>query len=345
MLSAAELLAAVDDPFSLEDIGLSSGPVVVAHLASGTPVNDIDAERLTPWLSAVRAVTVGVIDGPLAGAALDVAEGFDILLSEGEIGGHAVVATSDLAATIRELDEAATANPQAAVACAQLLRQQAFVDVGRGLVAESLTYSMLQGGPEFATWLAERGPATLPDDAEPAVLASRSGTALELTLNRPSRANAVHAPMRDLLVEHLRVAASDPTIDGLVLRGAGPSFCSGGDLAEFGTLPDPASAHATRLVRSPAWWLHQLARTTRAHLHGSCVGAGVELPAFAGTVLAHPDATFQLPEVAMGLVPGAGGTVSLPRRIGRQRTAHLAITGRTLDAGAALAWGIIDRIG
>ena len=84
---------------------------------------------------------------------------------------------------------------------------------------------------------------------------------------------------------------------------------------------------------------------TRAHLHGAAIGAGIELAAFAGTVLAAPDTRIRLPEVAMGLVPGAGGTVSLTRRIGRPRTCYLGVTGRELDAADALAWGIVDRLG
>jgi enoyl-CoA hydratase/carnithine racemase len=61
-------------------------------------------------------------------------------------------------------------------------------------------------------------------------------------------------------------------------------------------------------------------------------------------VTAAPDAYFQLPEVGMGLVPGAGGSVSLPRRIGRQRTARLALGGERIDAETALAWGLVDEI-
>jgi enoyl-CoA hydratase/carnithine racemase len=70
----------------------------------------------------------------------------------------------------------------------------------------------------------------------------------------------------------------------------------------------------------------------------------VELPAFARRVVARPDARFWLPEVAMGLVPGAGGTVSIPRRIGRQRTALLALTGTAIDATTALEWGLVDAV-
>jgi enoyl-CoA hydratase/carnithine racemase len=83
---------------------------------------------------------------------------------------------------------------------------------------------------------------------------------------------------------------------------------------------------------------------TRAELHGACIGAGIELAAYAGTVVARPNAFVQLPEVAMGLIPGAGGTVSLPRRIGRQRTAFLALTGRRIDAPTARDWGLVDRV-
>ncbi|MFF3145493.1 enoyl-CoA hydratase/isomerase family protein, partial [Streptomyces sp. NPDC057927] len=82
-----------------------------------------------------------------------------------------------------------------------------------------------------------------------------------------------------------------------------------------------------------------------AHLHGACVGAGIELAAFAGRVLAAPGTVIRLPEVGMGLIPGAGGTASLPVRIGRERTAYLALSGDTLSAAQALGWGLVDEIG
>ena len=59
---------------------------------------------------------------------------------------------------------------------------------------------------------------------------------------------------------------------------------------------------------------------------------------------ARPDTIFRLPEVSMGLIPGAGGTATLPRRIGRQRTAWLAISGAEIGANTALAWGLIDAV-
>jgi enoyl-CoA hydratase/carnithine racemase len=79
-------------------------------------------------------------------------------------------------------------------------------------------------------------------------------------------------------------------------------------------------------------------------VHGKNYGAGVELAAFAGKLIASRDATFTLPEMKMGLIPGSGGTASLPLRIGRQRTLLLALTGLPIDAVAAQAWELVDEI-
>jgi enoyl-CoA hydratase/carnithine racemase len=79
-------------------------------------------------------------------------------------------------------------------------------------------------------------------------------------------------------------------------------------------------------------------------MHGACVGAGVELAAFAGRVVAAPGTTFRLPEVSMGAIPGAGGTVSLPRRIGAPRTLLLGLSGLALAAEDALRWGLVDAV-
>lgn len=341
--SIADALDHLRSPFALEEVATSAVPAMVVGVAGDTVLGDDDASDLYDLLAAVRAITVAVVDGPVSRTTGEFLDRFDIVLTTDETSMSAVV-TTDPGEAIDAVARAIRAHPLASVAMAQLLRQRAYLDVGAGLVAESLTYSMLQSGPEFAAWLANRGPTELPADPEPPVLSTHRGTAMEIVLNRPHRANAVSAALRDGLVEALRVAAVDPTVEGVILRGQGASFCSGGDLAEFGSLPDPATAHATRLTRSPAWWVHRQARDVRVHLHGACVGAGIELPAFAGMVLASPDTRVRLPEVAMGLVPGAGGTVSLPRRMGPHRTCWLALTGQELDAHEALAWGLVDRI-
>ena len=236
--------------------------------------------------------------------------------------------------------------PLAAMALAQLLRHNEKLDVHEGLIAESLVYSTLQSGPELAAWRAGRpDPQRVRANPKPAVLVRRCGDRLHLTLNRPERHNAFSAEMRDAVVEGLQLAICDASIREVVIDGAGSSFCSGGDLGEFGTLPDPATAHGVRSTRNAARLLAACADRVRVFVHGACVGAGVELPAFARRVVAAEDAFFELPEVGMGLVPGAGGTVSIPRRIGRQRTAYLALSGLRLDAATALRWGLIDELG
>lgn len=113
---------------------------------------------------------------------------------------------------------------------------------------------------------------------------------------------------------------------------------------EFGTTPDLVTAHFTRTRAGAGGLLHELAGRLEARVHGACIGAGIELPAFAGHVVAVPGATFRLPEVGMGLIPGAGGTVSIPRRIGRWRTLHLALSDSTVDVDTAASWGLVDEL-
>ncbi|MGD1109602.1 MAG: enoyl-CoA hydratase/isomerase family protein, partial [Mycobacterium sp.] len=124
--------------------------------------------------------------------------------------------------------------------------------------------------------------------------------------------------------------------------------CSGGDLAEFGTFADPASAHLARTRHSPALAIDALTatlgRSCRAEVHGRVMGSGLEMAAFCGWIEAHEDSVFGLPELSLGLIPGAGGTLSVTRRIGRWRTAYLVLTGRALGAATALAWGLVDAI-
>lgn len=150
--------------------------------------------------------------------------------------------------------------------------------------------------------------------------------------------------MRDELIEALALAAADTAITSVEWRGEGRSFCAGGDLDEFGTRPDPASAHLVRLQRSVGRALAQLKKPTVTYLHGPCMGSGIELAAFTDTVVASPDTTFALPEIGLGLVPGAGGTASLTRRIGRLRTAALAFSAEPIEASTAKDWGLVDRV-
>lgn len=238
--------------------------------------------------------------------------------------------------------------PQAAAVCDDVLRAlDPAGPVFAGVITESLAYSTLQSGPEFGRWLAERGPAQVPVTPDP-VVAHRDGGRLVIRFNRPRRHNAFSTDARAALLEALEVARLDPSVDEVVLAGNGPSFCSGGDLAEFGTFTDPAAAHLARTRHSPALVLAEitarLGRACRAEIHGQVQGSGLEMAAFCGTVSCHPDAVLGLPELGLGLIPGAGGTVSITRRIGRWRTAYLVLSGHSIDPGTALRWGLVDVI-
>jgi enoyl-CoA hydratase/carnithine racemase len=245
---------------------------------------------------------------------------------------------------LTEIADAVTASPHASLILAAVLRTTETLSVRDALDVESLAYSTLLGGAEFRRWLGARGARRQSAPAPDSVLVSRDHDVLAVTLNRPERRNAYDRHMRDALVEALTLATLDDTLTRVVLTGAGPAFCAGGDLDEFGTASDPAIAHFLRTRAGAGRLLHELRDRVEARVHGTCVGSGIELPAFAASVRAAPGTTFRLPEIAMGLIPGAGGTASLPRRIGRWRTLHLALTGRILDAPTALSWGLIDEL-
>ena len=147
--------------------------------------------------------------------------------------------------------------------------------------------------------------------------------------------------MRDALVHALELPLADATL-AVRLSGNGPSFCSGGDLQEFGLATDPAAAHLIRMERSVASLIAQCSSRVEVRLHGATIGAGLELASLAGLVVAQPGTWFRLPELAMGLIPGAGGCVGVSRRIGRWRTAFMALSGCRVELITAREWGLVD---
>jgi len=312
---------------------LAASPLA-ADLLGDVVVVDLDGAQLTGAQRAALAAAPGVVVGVTAAPG-------------GEPPVDVAVADEDAATRVVAAVEAC---PVAAVSLVLLLRASETLPVDAALVAESATYSTLQAGPEHRRWLdttttarradRSRRPAGRSTGAE-RVRVAREGSRLHVALARPEARNAVDAAMQRALVDALAGAGPE---DEVLLTGDGPVFSAGGDLDEFGSLADPASAHILRLRRSPARALARVAARTTVVVHGACHGAGVELPAFARRVIARPGTTFTLPEVGMGLVPGAGGTVSIPRRIGRRQTAWLALTGEPLDTPTALDWGLVDEI-
>lgn len=320
-------------------------------LVPSLPVQDLRA-----WLSGLAGppagVTVVALDASdeASGPLPEMAVGFPVVVAgwiDGEAMPGVAPACDVLVATDEELNAIVStlrANPLAALALVSLLRASEQRTVGDGLLMESAVYSSLQAGPEFARWLSTRSPKNRALEPAPPVWLERMGDRLDVTLDRPHVRNALNTSMRDALVEAFALPRLDPTITEVHLIGAGEDFCAGGDLDEFGSLPDPALAHLVRIRQSAGRSIDAVADRVVAHLHGACIGSGIELPAFARRVLAQPNTRIALPETSLGLIPGAGGTVSLPRRIGRHRTAWLCLTGKTIDAATALAWGLVDEI-
>lgn len=315
-------------------------PLLFIDLDTLHELGGADLHRAVTLLSSAAVVTVGRATRPVPPSLAPILDVLTTTLAPSGPGRGWVAADAGAVERIRQT--VATA-PTAAVTLANLLPAVARADVHDGLMLESLAYSMLLAGDEFAAWRARERhtPGPRSDDV---VLLERDRDTLTITLNRPQRHNAYSAAMRDALIDGLELARLDESITQVTLRGAGPSYCAGGDLAEFGTAGSPAAAHLVRLSRSAGRLVHELRDRVTVEVHGACIGAGVEIPSFAGRVVARSDAFFQLPELAMGLIPGAGGTVSLTGRIGRWRTAFLALTADRLPARTALAWGLVDAL-
>ncbi len=236
------------------------------------------------------------------------------------------------------------AMPSAAAVIVQLLRLLPELSLEHGLTAESFAYGLLQGSAEHRTWIAERRGGDAGGRSPGSLAVERDGDRLIVTLDHPASSNSIDRAMRDALCDAFTLAALDPDLRTISLRGAGRTFSLGAELGEFGTTKDPATAHAIRARTLPARALARCADKLEVHVQGGCVGAGLEIAAWARRITAAPDAWFQLPELAMGILPGAGGCVSLTRRIGRQRTALLILSGKRISARQALAWGLVEAI-
>jgi enoyl-CoA hydratase/carnithine racemase len=165
-----------------------------------------------------------------------------------------------------------------------------------------------------------------------------------ITLNRPERLNAYDVAMRDGLYEALCAVRDDPEVRAVILRGNGRAFCTGGDVAEFGTAPSPLRAREVRWLRDVWGTLWRLPAITIAAVHGYAVGGGFEMALLCDQCIAARDARFALPETGMGMIPGVGGTQTLPRLVGSGRALELVLTGRWLDAGAAARVGLVARV-
>jgi enoyl-CoA hydratase/carnithine racemase len=166
-----------------------------------------------------------------------------------------------------------------------------------------------------------------------------------VTLHRPEALNAFNIQMRDDLYEVLSAIRDDSEIRVAILKGAGEkAFCAGADLSEFLSAPSPVAARQVRFTRD-VWGLFlSIPQPLIAALHGYVLGSGIEMALCCDIRIASEDARFGLPEVALGIIPAAGGTQTLPRAVGRSRALEMLLTNRWLNAEEAYQAGLVNRV-
>jgi len=177
------------------------------------------------------------------------------------------------------------------------------------------------------------------------VIYEKDGPVAKVILNRPQALNAYNIQMRDDLYEILSAIRIDDEVRVILMQGAGEkAFCAGADLSEFLTAPPPVSARKIRFERD-IWGLFAgMPQPLIAALQGYVLGSGVEMAMCCDMRIASEDARFGMPEVALGIIPAAGGTQTLPRVIGVGKSLEMLLTGEWIDAKQALDSKMVNRI-
>jgi enoyl-CoA hydratase/carnithine racemase/GNAT superfamily N-acetyltransferase len=167
---------------------------------------------------------------------------------------------------------------------------------------------------------------------------------LTLTLSRPEKLNALSSGMVAALTRQLRDAANDDSVCVVSVAGEGRAFSVGADLNELASDDRAGAADFVRRGAELVTLVAGLGKPVVASVGGHALGGGLELALGCTVRLASDRATFGLPEVRLGIMPGWGGTQRLARLCGSSRAALLALTGESIDAPTALAWGLVDRV-
>ena len=165
----------------------------------------------------------------------------------------------------------------------------------------------------------------------------RDGEIAIVTADNPP-VNALKHEVRAGLVEAFGRARDDAAVNGVVIACAGRTFFAGADITEFGKPPQAPSLGEVIAA------IEAMPKPVVAALHGTALGGGFELALACHFRVAAPSARVGLPEVKLGLLPGAGGTQRLPRLIGPEKALKMIVTGDPIEAGEALADGVIEEI-
>jgi enoyl-CoA hydratase len=176
------------------------------------------------------------------------------------------------------------------------------------------------------------------------VLYEKRGAVAVVSLNRPRVHNAYNTAMRDGLFEVLGAVRDDPEVGALLLRGNGPSFCSGGDVAEFGAAPSIVAGRDARWRRDVWGLLRRLPKPVVVAAHGRVVGGGLEMILLSDVCVAASNAVFWYPETGLGMIPGVAGTQTTPRLLGVGVALDLTLRGTRLRAREAQRLGLVHRV-
>lgn len=180
---------------------------------------------------------------------------------------------------------------------------------------------------------------------EPALLIQARGPVAVLTLNRPGRLNAIGRDVLGLLAGAVAAAAADERVRALVITGAGRAFSAGADLDEIEALPD---ARAFREFIARMTEVYQMIadcpKPSVAALHGVAYGGGLELALACDLRVAESGARLGVPEVKLGMLPGAGGTQRLPRLAPAGLAKQMILTGEPITAERAYAVGLVNEL-
>jgi enoyl-CoA hydratase/carnithine racemase len=177
------------------------------------------------------------------------------------------------------------------------------------------------------------------------VIYEKSDTVASVTLNRPQALNAYNIRMRDELFEILSAIEDDSEVRVTILKGAGDkAFCAGADLTEFLSAPPPVFAREARFERDIWGRFLGIQKPFIAAMHGYVLGSGIEMSLCCDIRLCSEDAQFGLPEVALGVIPAAGGTQTLPRVVGLSHALDILLTGRWLKAAEARRIKLVNKV-
>jgi 3-hydroxyacyl-CoA dehydrogenase len=158
-----------------------------------------------------------------------------------------------------------------------------------------------------------------------------------LTLNSPP-VNALSAPVRDGIFKGMGEASANPAVRAIVLICQGQTFIAGADISEFGKPPKGASLFDAQAA------IENARVPVIAAIHGTALGGGLEVALTCHYRVAVPSAKCGLPEVKLGLLPGAGGTQRLPRIVGAERALEMVTSGEHVGAKASAAMGLVDEL-